>query len=216
MTERIRTYEHEGLTVTYAPGLCIHAEECVRGLPNVFDPRRRPWIDPSQADAASIAATIRRCPTGALHYMATDAVPAETPDDDVTVEAVAEGPLYVRGDIRIAGPDGETTTETRVALCRCGASENKPYCDNSHLTAGFDHDGALGDIALDPPDGTEPPGVDVDPTPDGPFHLTGRVAVTGADGQRASGGSGWFCRCGGSENKPFCDGSHRRIGFTTG
>ena len=215
MTKRVRVYEHEGFAVEYEPLRCIHAEECVRGLPRVFAPGRRPWIDPSQAAPPDLAATITRCPTGALHYRPTAEVPAETPDPAASVEAVADGPLYVRGDIRLVRPDGEPVREERVALCRCGASQNKPYCDNSHIEAGFTDPGVLGEDWLEQADGPLAPGVEITPTTDGPFHLTGAIEVRGTDGQTANGADGWFCRCGSSQNKPFCDGSHRRIGFTT-
>jgi len=215
VSKRIKSYEHEGFTVEYAPELCIHAAECVRGLPLVFDPDRRPWIDPSQAAADAIVETIQRCPTGALQFLPAGGLPREEPDADVTIEVVPAGPLYVRGDIRLPGPGGKVVHETRVALCRCGASENKPYCDNSHVARGFDDAGTLGESKLRPADGSESPGVDVMPAPSGPLLVEGHIAVVGTDEQHIEGGRGALCRCGASGNKPFCDGSHARIGFET-
>jgi CDGSH-type Zn-finger protein len=84
------------------------------------------------------AATIESCPTGALHYRRLDDGPQEQPPAETTVEPRPNGPLFVRGSVRIVDPDGHLIREdTRVALCRCGASENKPFCDGSHLLIGF-------------------------------------------------------------------------------
>jgi CDGSH-type Zn-finger protein len=85
------------------------------------------------ADAAEIASAIRLCPTGALKFQARNGFPDEEPDDVTTVRAGHLGPLYMRGRVRLVDGHGRLIAEeTRVALCRCGASSNKPYCDNSH------------------------------------------------------------------------------------
>jgi hypothetical protein len=107
--------------------------ECLRAQPEVFDVRRRPWVDVGAADAEAIAGAIRLCPTGALQYEARGEFPPEEPDDVTTVKAGTVGPLYVRGKVRIVDGHGRLIAEeSRVALCRCGSSANKPYCDNSH------------------------------------------------------------------------------------
>ena len=134
-----RTYEGDAIEVVHwEPRLCIHMRNCVRGLPNVFRPEARPWIAVDAADADAIAAAVESCPTGALRYRRLDAGPQEEPPAETTIEPRPNGPLFVRGRVRIVGPDGEVIREdTRVALCRCGASENKPFCDGSHLRIGF-------------------------------------------------------------------------------
>jgi CDGSH-type Zn-finger protein len=110
----------------------------VRRLPQVFNPEVRPWVVVEAADADTVAATIESCPTGALHYRRLDDGPQEQPPAETTVEPRPNGPLFVRGTVRIVDPDGQLIREdTRVALCRCGASENKPFCDGSHLLIGF-------------------------------------------------------------------------------
>jgi CDGSH-type Zn-finger protein len=110
----------------------------VRRLPQVFVPEARPWVVVDAADADAVAATIEACPTGALHYRRLDGGPEEQPQEQTTVEPRPNGPLFVRGSVRIADPDGRILREdTRVALCRCGASQNKPFCDGSHLRIGF-------------------------------------------------------------------------------
>lgn len=133
-----RRYTNEAIEVQWEPKLCIHARRCVRELPLVFDAQRRPWIDVDGADADAIAATVRTCPTGALHYRRLDGAAQEAPQPETTVEPQPDGPLFVRGHIRIVDEDARLIREdTRVALCRCGASDNKPFCDGSHRRIGF-------------------------------------------------------------------------------
>ncbi len=215
MTKRVRSYEHGGFVVDFIPGRCIHAAECVNGLPEVFDTSKRPWVDPAQAESAAIVEVIEKCPTGALQFRFESGEPSEQPDAEATIEIVADGPLYARGDIRIAEAAG-IEHATRAALCRCGDSTNKPWCDNTHIEAGFEDPGALGDSKLGPVDGSESRGVDVNPAPNGPLLVAGEVTILGASGERLTGGRGALCRCGASSNKPFCDGSHAQIGFEAG
>ncbi|MYX15646.1 hypothetical protein GTY67_20020 [Streptomyces sp. SID8374] len=67
-----RSYEGRAITVTFEAARCRHAAECVRGLPEVFDTARRPWIRPDAADAGQVAEVVRRCPSGALRYERAD------------------------------------------------------------------------------------------------------------------------------------------------
>ena len=134
---RTREYEGNGIVVAYELRRCIHAAECVKGLPAVFDPDRRPWIQAAEADADAVAEVVRRCPTGALTYRRTDGAPQEAPPE-AAVEAVPDGPLHVRGAVELRDHEGALCwTGMRAALCRCGASNNKPFCDNSHRKVGF-------------------------------------------------------------------------------
>ena len=96
---------------------------CVRRLPQVFNPEVRPWVAVDAADANVVAAAIESCPTGALHYRRLDGGREEQQPAETTVEPRPNGPLFVRGPVRIVDPDGRLIREdTRVALCRCGAS----------------------------------------------------------------------------------------------
>jgi len=138
-----RAYESEQITVLWDATRCIHTATCLRGLPSVFDISARPWVDLDGADAEAIAATVRACPTGALRYESREIGPEE-PDDPATVEVRPNGPLFVRGRVAVQGPGGRgSSVQARLALCRCGASENKPYCDNSHRLVGFTDPGRL-------------------------------------------------------------------------
>ena len=216
MKKKTREYSSGQITVQYDVGRCIHAAECVRGLPAVFDPKRRPWIDPGQTDDLSkLAEVIERCPTGALQYRSEEGAPAESPDETNVVRVRRRGPLYMRGSFRLLHPDGETSDETRLALCRCGLSENKPFCDNSHVGAEFAHDGSLAEVSLKTEDDA-PPTAEVQPRPDGPVLVSGAMEVAGADGSVVHCTAAAFCRCGHSSTKPFCDGTHRKVGFKTG
>ena len=135
-----RTYEAGDLHVLWDSQRCIHVAECIRALPRVFNPLARPWVQLDGADTDAILDAIERCPTGALRYVRTNG-PPEVPDDPGTIEAIPNGPLFVRGDLHVVTGDDETIAhETRLALCRCGASENKPFCDNAHRRVGFHTD----------------------------------------------------------------------------
>lgn len=128
-----RSYERDELAVLWDATKCIHVATCMMALPEVFDSRKRPWVDVNGADAESIARVVRMCPTGALKIAARGDFPEEVPDEPTTIRAGRTGPLFVRGRVQLIDDDnGVVTEETRVALCRCGASANKPYCDNSH------------------------------------------------------------------------------------
>ena len=227
-----RRYTSDAITVTFAAPRCIHAAECVRGLPAVFDRNRRPWILPSAATAEEIAAVIERCPTGALHYERIDGGPAERPDARNTLHVRARGPYYVRGKLRVVMADGELYLEdVRVAFCRCGQSQLKPFCDNSHIAAGFDDPGAVvlpgtAGQASTTQDAAEPGGetsgessgkhgeLSIKLRANGPLRLDGEFELISADRQTIYRGTETaLCRCGGSANKPFCDGSHRHNGF---
>jgi uncharacterized Fe-S cluster protein YjdI len=136
-----RTYANDAIEVHWEPTLCIHVQNCVHKLPQVFKAEERPWIVVDGADAAAIAATVEACPTGALHYRRLDGGAQEEASDETTVEPRPNGPLFVRGNVRIVGEDGAVIREdTRVALCRCGGSGNKPFCDGTHRRIGFTTD----------------------------------------------------------------------------
>ena len=211
MKKKLRTYEADEVVVEYDAARCIHVEACVKGLPGVFDPARRPWIAPGLAPADAVAEVVRRCPTGALHYRRRTGA-AESPPARTEARPAPDGPLYVHGRLRIRLPDGETKTETRVALCRCGASANKSYCDGAHGDAGF-VDAATSVPARMAAGSSDDAALDVSFAPDGPILVNGPVTVCGADASKTTGTRGALCRCGASETKPFCDGRHRAAGF---
>ena len=70
--EIVKRYSRDGVTVIWKPALCRHSGICARGLPDVFNPRRRPWIELQHADVASITSQVDRCPSGALSWTRQD------------------------------------------------------------------------------------------------------------------------------------------------
>jgi uncharacterized Fe-S cluster protein YjdI len=133
-----RTYPGEAIEVHWNRRLCIHMQDCVRNLPQVFRADERPWIVVDGADADSIAATIEKCPTGALHYRRLDGGAQEQPLDETIIDPRPNGPLFLRGRLQIVNDEGEVIRDDmRVALCRCGGSANKPFCDGTHRRNGF-------------------------------------------------------------------------------
>lgn len=214
MARKTRHYESDLIRITYDSERCIHAAECVRRLPSVFDPDRRPWIEPDQAPAHDVAQTVERCPTGALHYERLDHPQGERPDAENSVSVCPDGPLYLRGRVQITDPEGlPILSDHRVALCRCGASVMKPLCDGRHLLIAFSDVGRVRETvtSADAPAGGA---LKVTPQPNGPAIVRGVFHLVDGRGERRSRyEKAAFCRCGHSSNKPFCDGSHASAGF---
>ena len=143
-----RDYPTTGLTIHWDSEICQHSGVCARGLPTVFRPRERPWIDVDGGTADEIAAVIDACPSRALTYTRHGAeehddqpvpVPEAPEADTVAVTVHENGPYEVRGTSRVLGADGRVLKEsTRVVyLCRCGGSSTKPFCDGTHNRNGF-------------------------------------------------------------------------------
>ena len=142
-----KDYSTGEITVIWEPEFCIHVANCIWGLPEVFNPRDRPWVHADQAAPDEIARVVMTCPTGALHFQRSDDGDQEPVPDQTTVTVAANGPLFLHGNIEVRDAQGNLIRrDTRMALCRCGHSRNKPFCDNSHLMIGF-----------------RDPGVDVEP-----------------------------------------------------
>ena len=215
-TSRIFRYDSSDIVVTYEIRRCIHAEECARGLPAAFDPKRKPWVNPEAAPAAEVARVIERCPTGALQYERKDGGPQESAPAN-RIRIAADGPLYLHGRVRVDGADGQPITqETRMALCRCGQSSLKPFCDGSHTKAGFTEAGVVPKPQVQQEAGKSGAGtLTVACQKDGSLAVSGDFELMDASGAIAArGNAAWLCRCGGSGNKPFCDGTHKKNGFS--
>lgn len=214
MEQRIRKYTGEQIDVTYDARRCIHVAECLRRLPAVFDTTRRPWVLPDAGLADSVAATVLTCPSGALHYERKDGGGVESIPEHNTIQLVKNGPLYLRGDFTIVDGAGEhVVDDTRASLCRCGASANKPFCDNSHRSIGFKAPMPVIETQTisEPLEGGK---LQVKTTTNGPLHVTGNFTVLNSVGEAIYRGvDASFCRCGASANMPFCDSTHNKIGF---
>ncbi len=191
---------------------CIHARHCVLGEPAVFKANvEGPWIDPDATTTERLVTVAHMCPSGAIQYRRHDGGLEEAPPPVNLVQLRENGPIGVRADMLL---DGEKIGY-RATLCRCGASKNKPFCDSSHLAIEF---AATGEPATRDSQPLVARGgtLAIDPERNGPLVVTGNLelcAGTGRTFDRVT--SARLCRCGGSANKPYCDGTHRRIGFVS-
>ena len=192
--------------------LCIHIGECGNAAGDLFVGGREPWCLPDSCTREEVRDIVERCPSGALSYRDHDGSPEVAPAEN-TVTVAYQGPLYAHGDLHIEGaPEDLPGVRYRAALCRCGASANKPFCDNTHISAGFQDFGSVGERGT-PLEALGGP-LEVRPLPDGPLLVTGNLSIRAASGRLAwEGTETALCRCGASQNKPFCDGAHRQVGF---
>jgi len=191
----------------------FEAKRCITGAPQVFLANvKGPWIHPDAMPVERLVEVAHACPSGAIRYRRKDGAPNETAPPVNLATLREAGPYAFRAALQIDGaPAG-----FRATLCRCGASKNKPYCDGSHHEIGFNATG-------------EPPGgktdmlpvrdgvLAIDPQVNGPLRVRGNLEIMSGTGRVvARVTSTYLCRCGGSANKPFCDGTHAKIGFRTG
>lgn len=225
-------YRGKEINVNWDRRLCIHISECVRADNDLFVEGRTRWCIPDTVTTDEVKEVIKRCPTGALTYEykvseGEECAMYEEPQAENIVTVSSHGPLFLRGDLDIdyAAREGEEEmkgTAFRAALCRCGASERKPFCDGSHDKVGFKEYGSVGTIT----EGAEgamgvkgvaeeaPATLKVTPLEDGPLLLQGSYHIKTGSGRNAACGTECaLCRCGASENKPYCDGSHKKIDF---
>lgn len=139
MKDITKKYTNGEVTIVWKPNQCIHSTICFKGLGQVFDPRRRPWVTPEQATTQQIVEQIKKCPSGALsYYMNTETEEPVKVETETIVETSPNGPLLVYGNVAIKDATGALTKKHNVtAFCRCGGSANKPYCDGSHKKIGF-------------------------------------------------------------------------------
>jgi CDGSH-type Zn-finger protein/uncharacterized Fe-S cluster protein YjdI len=215
--DSLHRFKGRDIEVTWSKSRCIHFAACVRALGAVFEPGRRPWVIPDAATASEVAEVVRRCPAGALHYHLPGG-PAELPEPVNKITPWPHGPLYLRGNLEVVGENGAPhLRDTRVALCRCGNSANKPFCDGSHVRVGFRDPGNVFEGKVEPAAEelvpTDSAGAEtvlkIRPIPSGPLRVEGPFTLAEADGDTTVSGRGAkLCRCGQSRNKPFCDGSH--------
>ena len=151
MSKFDKTYTNGEVTVYWQPDVCIHSTKCFTSLPEVFNPRIRPWVQPEHSTTDKIVETVKNCPSGALSFkynieLNTDIKKAEEKTEDkpleispVRIEVSHNGPLRVTGTCVIIDKDGnETIKKGKFALCRCGLSSKKPFCDGTHKTLTHD------------------------------------------------------------------------------
>jgi CDGSH-type Zn-finger protein/uncharacterized Fe-S cluster protein YjdI len=210
VVDGVDVVEGQSLTLKFDTPRCIHARFCVTGAPTVFLANVvGPWLHPDTLKTERLVAIAHECPSGAISYVRKDGGANEAAPP-VNLAAIREaGPYAFRGQLQIDGVD----KGYRATLCRCGASQNKPFCDGSHKAAGFTASGEPDTVSADMlsvRDGV----LAIDPQTDGPLQVRGNLEITSGTGRVVARlTSAKLCRCGGSATKPFCDGSHARIGF---
>jgi CDGSH-type Zn-finger protein/uncharacterized Fe-S cluster protein YjdI len=205
------TYDGKQVSIGFDGSKCIHSRHCVLTLPNVFQANvEGPWINPDNASVSDIVALARECPSGAITYERHDGSADEGAPLVNTVFIRENGPLAIHADLTIDGEDAGY----RATLCRCGASKNKPICDGSHVDAKFEATGELKKKIFEPLeswDGT----VTITSFPNGPVQVEGNLEICYGTGHTIEQTEkAVLCRCGESKNKPYCDGTHAKIGFT--
>lgn len=213
MSEGKTKYDGKKINVEWDGRLCIHIGECGYSEGELFVGGRDPWCKPDLTSVDDVVDVVKRCPTGAITFESNDASVAETAAAVNSVMVSYHGPYFVNGDLDIEGAaDDMPGVKFRAALCRCGASKNKPFCDNSHEKIGFKDYGAVGQKGetLESSGGK----LSVTQIKDGPIMLNGNLTLQASSGRVSwSGNKVALCRCGASKNKPFCDGSHVAAGF---
>jgi len=206
----IERVEGKQLTLIYEGKKCIHSRFCVTWGPRVFLANvEGPWIHPDAMDVDAVTELAHVCPSGAIRYERKDGKPNEA-KPPVNLLAVREaGPYAFRGELLVDGQPAHY----RATLCRCGASKRKPYCDGTHKEIGFAASGEPATGTADMLPVRDGP-LAVEPLTDGPLQVRGNLEITSGTGRVvARVTQARLCRCGGSAKKPFCDGTHARIGF---
>jgi len=213
MAKIVVQYPGKKATVSWNGRLCIHVGECGRAKGELFVGGRDPWCQPDLTTNEEVADVVNRCPTGALTVDFADGSSKEQPESVNTVNVAYNGPLFVRGRLAIENaPADAPGLAFRAALCRCGKSRTKPFCDNSHEKEGFSDYGAVGETGADESGAGDE--LTIKPIKDGPLMFIGNLTIRNSGGRDAWHGERVaLCRCGESANKPFCDGTHKRTGF---
>ena len=213
MADDVQEYRGKNIVVHFNAAKCIHSRNCVLGRPEVFQANvPGAWIKPDAVSADEVVATALACPSGAITFERLDGAAQETAPPVNVVRVRENGPLAIHAQLRI----GDSVSHYRATLCRCGASQNKPYCDGRHVAAGFKSTGEPETQAAEPlavRDGI----LALTPKKDGPLYFSGSLELVSGTGRTVNRmQEAWLCRCGESQNKPYCDGTHKKIGFRAG
>ena len=197
------------VVIRFEASRCIHSRHCVLDRPDVFVPNvQGEWIHPDVATVDEVVELAHNCPSGAIQFQRLDGGPEESPPLVNVVRVRENGPLAVHAEATIAGRPA-----LRATLCRCGQSASKPYCDGSHKAANFTATGEPATTESQPLPIRNGP-LTIAPETNGPLRITGSLELCSGTGRTINRLSKVaLCRCGQSGNKPYCDGSHRRVGF---
>ncbi len=136
-------YTKDDLTIIWKPNQCSHSTICWKGLVEVFNPKTRPWVNIEGSSGENIIEQVKKCPSGALSYELAN---PKAGNEEITasneilnIEILKNGPILIKTECTIKNSDGKEERKTgSTALCRCGASSTKPYCDGTHNKIGFE------------------------------------------------------------------------------
>jgi CDGSH-type Zn-finger protein len=134
--DKMKSYAGPDITIHDNRSVCVHAARCTEGLPAVFKYGERPWIDPAGAPPQAVVEAVRHCPSGALTY-SIEGQPARPEQWPPSITVLKDGPYAVLGVELLGVEFAQGVPRERYALCRCGASKNKPFCDATHFDTGF-------------------------------------------------------------------------------
>ncbi|HTV80970.1 MAG TPA: ferritin-like domain-containing protein [Steroidobacteraceae bacterium] len=210
IVDGVETVRTSAIELQFEGRRCIHARFCVTGAPQVFLANvKGPWIHPEAMPVPGVVEIAHLCPSGAIRYRRLDGGAQEQAPPVNLVSIREAGPYAFRAPLLI---DGEERGY-RATLCRCGASRQKPFCDGSHHEVGFAASGEPPTTQSEPTPQVDGP-LAIDPQPDGPLAVRGNLQIISGTGRVVARTLATnLCRCGGSASKPFCDGTHARIGF---
>ncbi|MGE5422486.1 MAG: (4Fe-4S)-binding protein [Ignavibacteriales bacterium] len=148
----MKEYKTDQIVVQWFPELCSHAAKCWQTLPEVFKPEEKPWINLEAATPEDLIKCIDKCPSAALQYYLPEGSKVDPNtakgtgwvDYDkeraaiVKIRVINNGPLMVDGPTSLTSSDGKVIKEgSKLVLCRCGLSKNKPFCDGAHAREGW-------------------------------------------------------------------------------
>jgi CDGSH-type Zn-finger protein/uncharacterized Fe-S cluster protein YjdI len=208
----IEVVEGKKVKILFDGKKCIHSRGCVLSRPDVFVPNvEGEWIHPDAATPEEIAELAHNCPSGAINYQMKDGMGSEKPPLVNLLRIRENGPYALHGALKIEGEE----PAFRATLCRCGHSKNKPYCDGAHAIEKFEATGEVLPVefsALSERGGD----VSIKPKKNGPLIVSGSLEIVTGTGKTVNKVEKTFlCRCGHSANKPYCDGTHSKVNFTS-
>ena len=135
---KVKEYSNGEVTVVWQAEKCIHSGICVKNSPQVFQPKDKPWVKIDTTSTNEIVNTVKKCPSGALSFYMNNETDKTSESLETKIEVLENGPLLVYGTLKITDEDGNEETKNKTtAFCRCGASQNKPYCDGAHVKEDF-------------------------------------------------------------------------------
>ena len=199
-------------TIAFDASRCIHSRHCVLSHPDVFVPNvKGEWIHPDAQPVQELIRIDQNCPSGAITVtQMADGVTSNQPPIVNTLRIRENGPLAIEAELLI---DEQAQSNPRATLCRCGQSKNKPFCDGSHTSAQFSATGEPASVNFVNLERRNGP-VHVTPLPNGPLKVVGSLELVTGTGRTCNKVTQThLCRCGQSQNKPYCDGSHVAAGF---